>query len=283
MRKISGLNVSRLASAGIMVGLGATFVSSASAQTLTTFAQATRNALTPVGSIVFDKNTGVLGVSGGAAGVPLSFTYQVPNGYGPSFTPINSIFRFTANVNGPATLTPGTGGFTNFDVNFTNIQFTFTATTPGPNGATNLLSGNFGSGTLSGQVGSGAATFTSAITQNPVTTGVVGYASDFLDFNNTATTKFASEQFALALSAVNATGNVAGPTFDASNNLNSFSSDPTGTFSSNPVPPSLTPTPAPPGVVSGLIGIAMGGAQFGMMKFRGRRRAKKTEATEVAA
>ncbi|MES2459091.1 MAG: hypothetical protein V4671_00810 [Armatimonadota bacterium] len=44
----------------------------------------------------------------------------------------------------------------------------------------------------------------------------------------------------------------------------------------------LDPTPAPPGVISGLIGIAMGGAQFGVMKFR-RRRAKKTEATEVAA
>jgi len=37
----------------------------------------------------------------------------------------------------------------------------------------------------------------------------------------------------------------------------------------------LTPTPAPPGVVSGLIGIAMGGAQFGMVRFCKRRRAKK--------
>jgi hypothetical protein len=34
------------------------------------------------------------------------------------------------------------------------------------------------------------------------------------------------------------------------------------------------PTPAPPGVVSGLIGIAMGGAQFGFVRFR-RRRARK--------
>jgi hypothetical protein len=62
-------------------------------------------------------------------------------------------------------------------------------------------------------------------------------------------------------------------------------SDPGG--SADPInPAALTPTPAPPGVVSGLIGIAMGGAQFGMMKFRGRRRARKTEViedTEAAA
>jgi hypothetical protein len=36
-----------------------------------------------------------------------------------------------------------------------------------------------------------------------------------------------------------------------------------------------SPTPAPPGVISGLIGIAMGGAQFGMVRFRKRRREKK--------
>ena len=277
MRKSSNLLV-----LGAFAVTGAIGAPSASAQNLVNFAADNFNAQTPVGSIVYNQSTGVLGVSGGSAGVPLDFTYRVNNGYGPKFSAISAIFRFTANVTGPATLAPsGTG--TRFDVGFTNIQFSYTAVTPGAFGATNLLSGSFANGTFSGTVGSGAATFTSSIAENPAGAGVVGFTSDFLDFSNSTTQRIVSEQFAIALSAVNATGNVNGPTFDSNNNMNSFVGDPTTTLSSNPAPPSLNPTPAPPGVVSGLIGIAMGGAQFGMMKFRGRRRAKKAESEEVAA
>lgn len=44
---------------------------------------------------------------------------------------------------------------------------------------------------------------------------------------------------------------------------------------------SLLPTPAPPGVVSGLIGIAMAGGQFGLVRRRERRRAKKSASRSV--
>lgn len=258
---------------GLIVGAAAVLPSASSAQTLRTFGQSITRGTTPVGSVVFNQATGVLGVSGGSAGVPMSFVYKSPNGYDSGDNNINSIFRFTAQIAaGPATINGNA-----FDVTFTNIQFSFTAVTPGAFGATNLLSGSFATGTLTGTVNNGAANFSSGVSQNPVTTGVVGYSSDFLDFSNSGAQKIASEQFALALSAVN-TANGNGPRFDANNNMLSFTADPTGTFSSDPLPPSLMPTPAPPGVVSGLIGIAMGGAQFGMMRFRKRRSAKKSEA-----
>ena len=267
-----------LAAAGLLVGLGATLTSTASAQSLITFGQSFTNDTTPIGSIVYNKATGKLTVSGGAAGVSTDFLFKRANGYTGTNIPVDSVFTFTADVNGAASITGGNLPGNSYVVNFTNIQFAFTATTPGAFGKTNLLSGTFATGKLLGSVQQGAANFSSDVSQDPLTTGVVGYSSDFLDFTNTDVRKFASEQFALALSAVNDGGGGKGPTFDANNNLNSFVADPTGTFSSNPVPPGLTPTPAPPGVVSGLIGIAMGGAQFGMVRFRKRRRAQKTEA-----
>ena len=100
---------------------------------------------------------------------------------------------------------------------------------------------------------------------------VIGYSSDFLNFTGSV----ADKDYNIAVtSATNRANNTPGLVVNGNNALDFYGSF-SGNFSATPLP--LDPTPAPPGVVSGLIGIAMGGAQFGMVKFRKRRRAQKTE------
>ncbi|MBC8104750.1 MAG: hypothetical protein H7Z41_19420 [Cytophagales bacterium] len=268
----------------------------ASAQGLETFASFSKRGLGPVatrtpdGSFVYTNTydgvtpitstlqTGSLNVSSGTF---FNFLFQTENGYDNSGNNDLSTLSFSADALGAATQnTNGT-----FSLNLSNIVATFTAVNPPPSGnlASNsiLLNLSFSSGILVFTPGSGTASFNANINDSNgiVNSPTLGYTSDYLGFNDPGIT-YTSEEFGITFSAVKlAQGSTTnGPTLAAGNIVNNFVADPVGTFSSNPVPPNFTPTPAPPGVVSGLVGIAMGGAQFGLVRYRRRRLAAKAAA-----
>jgi hypothetical protein len=209
-----------------------------------------------------------------------TFRYLQPNGAdGLSDILANMTFSATAsgNVGGTATQT-----FSNVFIRFTNAnQLVSNNGTVFAAGTANLLTVTIGStGTMNGLT---AGSETAGFSGSQGSGNVVGFSSDFLDFSGSVPNKTFTT---FITNATNQSNNALGITKVNNPNADSFYGDFAGSFSADAVPGPLDPTPAPPGVVSALIGIAMGGAQFGMMKFRSRRRTKKAEvaeSTEVAA
>lgn len=216
-----------------------------------------------------------------ASSLNVAFVYQAANGLqGNSFGQFNPILA-QLTVTGQ-----NTAGVVGTTQDFTNVVFRFTTTSDriAANGqfvaaGANLLTVT--ATTAGGIVGAslnitgpqtgafeGSQTFPSAANYT------IGYSSDFLDFTSATTQR----NYSVALNnIVGEDGNTTGVAVDGNGDFESFRASFAGQFGSTPLPGRLDPTPAPPGVVSALIGIAMGGAQFGMVKFRNRRRAKKTE------
>ena len=240
---------------------------------LSTFAEFGRRAATQDGSFVFTNNgaSSNLSVLGGS--IPVRFQYDTDNYYDVNgFTSINATLSVTGTVSGPAVVTGN-----QITQSFSSVTFTYTAVTP-KSGFSNLLTATFNAsqpGTiiqLQGTSGSGAATL--SVSRNNAS-GVAGFSSDFLDFGHPSSPLYTSQQFSVSLSGVNnsaVAGN--GMTVNGNGYVNSFVADGTGTFSSNPPPPSFNPVPATPGQVTMLIGLAMGGLQYGRVRFV--RKGKKT-------
>jgi hypothetical protein len=211
-----------------------------------------------------------------------NFSYLVNNG---AFAPNTSVL---ANVSLGAVSTTNVLPSSNTEL-FTNVVISFTNanTLTSLNGSVfaansvNLLTltvaGTTGAtGTLSNLINNAQTlNFSGAIARGDV----IGYTSDFLDFTGTAAGNTYNVDITNARKLAD---NSAGIRVQGANADSFYGDVALGTFGAGGIPGRLDPTPAPPGVVSALIGIAMGGAQFGAMKFR-RRRAKKTEAAETAA
>ena len=215
--------------------------------------------------------------------VASTFFYQTANGAelaGDGSVGISSLMSFTAKSSANVVVgTPNTQAFDSVIIKFTN-RFNYTS-----NNGTFFAAGTANLLTLQVLTGSGATGILTASdnSQNPTFTGsqsngaIIGYTSDFLDFSGSVTDKnYGISQSSAVDRTTNSTG-IERTGTGSNGNFDSFTASFEGSFGATPLPTSMNPTPAPPGVVSGLIGIAMGGAQFGMMKFRGRRRAKKTE------
>ena len=194
-----------------------------------------------------------------------SFAFATPNGYFPG----TNRFQFGQSTSAQTSLTAGVSGPATFNGStisqgLQNIVVRFTANNP-VNGLTNLLSVNFANGVLSGKP-SGGAGGVSVSLSNPV--GVNAYQSDFLDFTNTANRTYVSEQFAISLSAVNNRSGGIGLTLNQDGYVDSFSANGTGTFSSNPVPPSgHTPQNVPEPITAGLL---LTGLLFGWPNMRSK-------------
>jgi len=221
---------------------------------------------TPQPSIFF-TNTGATSTLSVVTGTNYRFLFDVNNSYdNGAGNNIRASVSMSATVNGVAT----TAGST-ITQNLQNITITYTAVTPiatsqGPK--SNLLTVTFLSGFLTGISGSGGMTFNSG---TPTSSGstLTGFSSDFLDFSGVTT-----ETFSLALTAVNNTSPAGtGPTVNGNGYLDSFGASFTGIYSSDPPPP-YQPLPATPGSASAMIGIAMAGMQFGMVRLRRRRKSK---------
>ena len=260
------------------------FASPSHAQSrLTTFATFDTAANTPTGAFVYSDNgtTGTLNLV--SASIPITFQYKVQNGYGASFTDIPATLRFTATTTGAPTVVGS-----QITQNLSNVTLSFTANNAvvDPNtqqAFRNLLSANFNSTdsgsvlSLRGDTATGSATL--SVARNNAA-GVVGYSSDFLDLGRANSRLYTSQQFSLSFSGVNnvagaTAGNPTGNGLTVSNGrIDPFTADGTGTFSSNPPPPTFNPVPATPGQVTMLIGLAMGGLQYGRVRFV--RRGKKT-------
>ncbi|MES2463432.1 MAG: hypothetical protein V4671_22895 [Armatimonadota bacterium] len=172
--------------------------------------------------------------------------------------------------------TLATTAFTNFDgtartsYDFGDIAITANGTLYGHG---NLV---FGSG------GDPGTFFKSSITANssiPAGYSVSNYSESQLDVPN--------QQLALSLDEQTLYGTRNGVwytnnlTTGAQTQLPNFTSTngTSGTITFNDLSgnAALLPTPAPPGMVSGLIGIAMAGGQFGVMRYRKRRKGQQTD------
>jgi hypothetical protein len=267
-----------------------TIASTAHAQNFATFNNLgnTRIVYTNGGSGATSDSLSLATLSGGIL-TPIdtglaSFRYQVANGaepFGDGGTSIRALITLTASSSSVVASSVGPGGTTNTQFfNFVDITFRNQSAFVANNGfniaagAGNLLTlrvavGNGATGTLVGDDNTQTPVFNGSQT----TGDIIGYSSDFLDFSGNVTNR----NFGITIgSAVNTATGTQGITRTGAD-LNSFYGDFTGNFGATPLPGPLDPTPAPPGVVSGLIGIAMGGAQFGLVRFRKRRRAQKTE------
>jgi len=266
---------------GALVMLGVAGVTGAHAQLVT---DAQFSSTDPNPFFAFTNN-GLTGASaGGTFSVltdPLNgnlatatFQYSTPNGYFSGALPFQygqSTFAsvgLTATAVGAAAVS-GSGSSTVYTETLSNIVMTFTAQTP-HSGFSNLLTVNFDSGTLSGTIGGGVATFSSS---SPVLDGSgnpAGYSSDFLNFTGPGHPSFTSEQFSISMSGVNNVGGGQGLTVASNGVLTSFTANGTGTFSSNPVAPPFNPVPATPGDISLMTGLMVGALTFGSKKLRKR-------------
>ena len=115
-----------------------------------------------------------------------------------------------------------------------------------------------------------ADTQTATWNVNYVTAGTLAdhataFDSDFIDLNNPNSKGFyqAAQNFTVNLSIP------AGLHTNANGTINSFVSDPGFQFNADPRPPA---TPATPATLSMMIGVAVGGVQFGAARFRRRRK-----------
>jgi len=200
--------------------------------------------------------------------IPVTFTYQVPNGFGAAGTPIDAVLTFSAQVNGVVTKADGsalTGSPANTAVKqmLKNVTFTFTSLSAGNLPGTDLLTTTASTGALTGVIGGRTLNFNGD-------TGLgnsVNYSSDFLNFSNTIEQDFSFGFTSLktigtngALS-VKTTGNLA----NGKGNFNPFTTSGGGTFDSDPAP--LAPSPEPAPVAAFLIG----GMGLALLAFRGRK------------
>lgn len=198
-----------------------------------------------------------------------NFTYLVANGASGT-VPTTLLANITLSAASTTNvLSTDTQLFQNVSIRFTNTNsLTSKNGTIYAAGTANLLTLNVATTTgVTGTLSNLGAGSTSAVLSGATPANVVGYSSDFLVFTGAPQSYVANVTGVVDLASGTAGVDRQGST------ARDFYGNLSGSFSGT----ALEPTPAPPGVVSGLIGIAMGGAQFGMMKFRSRRRAKKVE------
>jgi len=231
-----------------------------------------------VGTPGANQITGSFSITGVTSANPYSFSYvpAQPNSYGVGSNPIKAVLvGFSGNTIGPATVS---GGVVN--VNLVNFVGTFEAVNPS-NGQTQLLSFDFSSASTQGNdIFSAFMSFsdggadTATININYRTPGTAAdhadiFDSDFVDLNNpNASGKYYKRE--------NLTINIsASDTIDTNANgtIQNFTGDPGFQFNSDPRPPA---TPATPAMLSALIGVAVGGLQFGTARYR--RRSRRTPA-----
>ena len=218
------------------------------------FAQFTEGVGAPPKPFTF-TNSGASSTFSLVGSIPVNFVYQTPNGYGtaPGQT-IAATLTFTSQVSAPAAT-----GFGFIGQPMQNILLTFTANAP-VSGFSNLLTVSMTTGTLAGQNGGSTASLSG--TQSSTSFDQVNYASDFLDFS----IPFSNKNFNLSFDSV-----VPIFTLNANGYVDSFNASGTGTFGSDPVPPSRPPggvVPEPGTLVLAGMGAFSG---LGMLRRRSRR------------
>jgi hypothetical protein len=240
---------SLVATAIAAVGLAA--AAAPSFATPVTFAQFSQTL--PGASFTFTNNT----TSGNdlklTANVPVSFKFLVPNGYGPSSTPIAATLTMTGIVSPGVSGNAFTAGGFIFQP-FSSITMTFTDIATSSNlltvvtGTTGTLLGqpNGNSAVLNGDSGGG---------------DTVTFTSDWLLFGATI-----SRDFSLSFSGLNPVLKIQTAAANRhTGKLRTFTAAGTGTFASDPAPSNLVPEPSP------ALALLFGAAGLGLLFVRNRK------------
>lgn len=170
---------------------------------------------------------GLYDAGGAAISIPVNFQFQIPNAYGSAVGEnIAATMTMTSTV-----LTPD-DGVGNLDVAMQNITIQFNANTPAPGGLTNLLTLDFTTGALTGNLFTSNASLQG--TESATATDNVEFTSDFLDFSGVSINK----NYTLSFS--NVQPSVAR---DPNNYFRSFIASGTGAFGSEPLPTTRVPEP----------------------------------------